>query len=363
MAKKIILFFVFILVALGTFLAGYLFSRRTNVAEPNQQALVGNSLIDRFQAQPEKRAEPVGPFVLSENTADSQAISSDGKKILYYNSETGEVRSSSIYSTDNSTLISKIQSGAAQINWASNQTLIATYKNGSIYYDLGSGFSKKLDSQTENPSLSKSGDKVAYIYFDTNLGSGEIRVSDPRADGYKKIISTLFNGYQLHWINDSLLSLFRPPTQEDPTYWLFTLDTETGNLRRILNLKKDLWIKWSPNGQKLLYAYTDPTTLERNLYLMNLSDLQEIKLTDAADISDCTWSIDNKTLYCADKDSFVTIDASSQNPSAIKLLTKFQGDISSFSNGAVGLLLSSAEDYLIFKTPSDGKLYSLPLSQ
>jgi hypothetical protein len=363
MTKKIILFFVFVLVALGTFLAGYLFSRRANLNNSNQQALVGNSLITRFQIQPEKHVEPTGPFVLSENRADSQTLSSDGKTVLYYNSKSGEIRSSSLYSTENSTLISTIQPGAIQINWALNQTLIAYYKNVSTYYDLASGFSKKISLQNASPTLSKSGDKMAYNYYDSGLNTGEIRISDPKSEGYKKVLTTLFSGYQIRWVSDSLLSLFKPSTKEDPTYLLFTLNTETGNLQRILNLKKDLWIKWSPDGQKLLYAYTDLTTSERNLYLMNLSDLQEIKLTDATAISDCTWSIDNKTLYCANKDSFVTIDTSSENPQLVKLPTKFQGDISSFSNGAIGLLLSSAEDYLVFKTPSDGKLYSLPIGQ
>ena len=167
----------------------------------------------------------------------------------------------------------------------------------------------------------------------------------------------------MQWVNDSLLSLLRPPTDSDPTYWLFTLNTETGNFQRILNLKNDLWIKWSPDGQKLLYSYTDPSTSERDLYLMNMSDLQEIKLIDAENVSDCTWSIDNKTVYCADKDSFVTLDTSSSSPAFVKVITKFKGDISSFSDGAINLLLSSAENYLIFKTPSDNKLYSLPFGQ
>ena len=44
MVKKIILFFIFVLVALGTFLGGYLVSRQPGSAS-SQPALINNSLI------------------------------------------------------------------------------------------------------------------------------------------------------------------------------------------------------------------------------------------------------------------------------------------------------------------------------
>lgn len=344
-----------------TFLAGYLVSRRSGIENPNQRALIDNSLIDRFQKQPAKYAQPTGPFALSEKEVSSQTVTGDGKGMFYYDSKSGQIRSVLFQNSGGYTLILTIPPNAEQISWALNKTLVATYKTGVIYYDLSSGFSKKLDPQTINPVLSRSGDKLAFDYFDTSTGTGEIRITDPKSGGYKKVMPTLFRDYQMRWLGDAKLSLIKTPTQDNPTFWLFVLDTETGRLQRLLDSKTDLWIRWSPNGQKLIYSYADPSTSKKTLYLMNLSDLEEIRLADASEISDCVWSVDNKTIYCANKDSFFTVDTSSSDMILKNINTPFKGNIGSFANGATSLILSSSEGYLIFKSSDSGKLYALPL--
>ena len=363
MAKKVTIFLIFILAALAMFLAGYLISKKSLTGGQNRQALINNSLVSRFEESPEKRVPPAGLFALSRDRATFPVLSADGKEVLHYNSDNGEIRTVSTKNmAGGSTLAAKIQPGARQISWALNKTLVATYSNNSIFYDLNSNSSQKFDSKIKSPALSKAGDKLAYNYFDAETGEGNISISDPSAESFKVIMPTRFENWQIGWINNDVLFLIRRPTAGNPTFSVFTLDTETKSLRNVLDLKNDLEILWSPDGQKILYSYFDETGGQSNLYFMFLSDKEEISFNAAGNASKCVWSIDNKTIYCAGKDSFVTIDTSAVQPAAEDIST-LPGEIQDSAATAANLLLTSSEDYLVFRNTQNGKLYGLSLGR
>jgi len=361
MARKVTIFLVFILAALAMFLAGYLISKKSLTGNPNQQALINNSLVDRFEESPEKRVPPVGLFALSRDRADFSTLSADGKEILYYNSDSGEIRSVSTKNmAGGSTLIAKIQAGARQINWASNKTLVAVYSGNSIFYDLNSSTSKKLDSKIKSPVLSKAGDKLAYNYFDAGTGEGNISIADPLVESFKVLMLTRFENWQIGWVSNNVLSLITRPSPENQISSLFTLDTETKSLHNILDSKNNLEVVWSSNGQKIVYSYSADTVQGSNLYFMDLANQEEVGFNTALNASRCVWSIDNETIYCAGKDSFVTIDTSAAQPAAEDIPT-LPKEILSAAATASNLLLTSSEDYLIFRNTQNGKLYGLSL--
>lgn len=362
MAKKITIFLVFILATLAMFLAGYLISKKSLTGSQNQQALINNSVVSRFQGSPEKRVPPAGLFALSQDRAAFPTLSADGKEILYYNPDSGEIRTVSTKNmAGGSTLVAKIQAGARQISWASNKTLVAMYSNNSsIFYDLNSNSSKKLDSKIKSPVLSRAGDKLAYNYFDAETGEGNINIADPLIESFKVILPTRFENWQIGWVNNDVLFLIRRPTAGNPTSSVFTLDIGTKSLHNILDSKNNLEIVWSPNGQKIIYSYSTDPAQEGGLYFIDLADREEVGLNTALNASKCTWSIDNKTIYCAGKDSFVTIDTSAAQPAAEDIST-LPKEILSSAVTASNLLLTSSEDYLVFRNTQNGKLYGLSL--
>lgn len=363
MAKKITIFIVFTLVALAVFLAGYLISKKSLSGNQNEQALIGESLVSRFEEVPEKRVPPVGLFAISRDRAAFPALLVNGKEIFYYNPDNGEIRSAPTQNmTGGSSLVAKIQPGARQISWASNKTLVAAFSSGSIFYDLNSNTSKKLDGKIKNPILSKKGDKLAYNYFDPETKEGNISIADPLMESFKVILPTRFENWQIGWVSDGVLSLLRPPTVENPTSSLFTLDIESKSLHNILDSKNNLEVVWSPDGKKIVYSYNPDTTQESQLYFMNLANQEEINLDTTLNASKCVWSIDNKTIYCAGKDSFVTIDTSATQPLAKKINT-LSSEAQSSASTATNLLLTGLEDYLIFQNTQNGKLYGLSLNQ
>lgn len=357
MSNKFLHFIVFSLVGFAVFLAGYIFTRNSDIAD--QQALINNSLVERFNQTEEKYVEPTGLFELTSGEASFPTVSVNSKEVWYYSARSGDIRSVSIQNPlAGSTLVAKIQPNAANISWAINKTLVANYATGAIYYDLNSNFSKKYDTKIKNPALSKTGDKLAYTYFNDATGEGDITVADPKLESSKNILPTRFAGWQIRWLGEDKLALVKPPTLENTQVSLFTLDTSEKTLQNILDFKNNLEVAWSSDGQKLLYSYIDPTNGQNGLYFMDLANKNEIPLNLNYTASKCAWSLNGKTAYCAGKDSFVSFDATSSVAVETNTVSSSQNaDIGSATN----LLLTSIENYLIFKNTKDGKLYGLRL--
>ncbi len=356
MSNKFLHFIVFSFIGLAVFLAGYLVSRKSDPAD--QQALINNSLVERFNQTEEKHAAPTGIFTLTSGEASFSYVSISGE-VLYYVPKNGEIRSVSIKNpTAGSTLVAKLQPNANHISWGVNKALVANYPTGSIFYDLTSNFSKKYAANIKNPILSKTGAKIAYAYFNNETEEGNISIADSQLESYKNILATRFANWQIKWLDNDRLALTKPPTLENTQYSLFVLDIETGALQNVLDSKNNLELVWSGNGQKIVYSYVDPSTQEKGLYYMDLNTKKEVPLKPTLDASKCVWSIDNKTVYCADQNSFVSIDTLSPDTPAKEIANP--NGVNPVAN-AIDLTLNSTEDYLIFKNSKDGKLYGLSL--
>ena len=359
MSNKFLHFIVFSLIGLAVFLVGYLFSHKSDITD--QQALINNSLVERFNKTEEKYMEPVGLFELTPGEASFPTLSVNGNEVWYYNTRNGEIRSVIIKNPlAGSTLIAKIQPNATHISWGANKTLTANYSTGAIYYDLGSNFSKKYEIKIKNPILDKTGAKIAYTHFNEAAGEGDISIADPKVESFKNILPTRFAGWQIRWLGNDKLGLIKPPTLENTQISLFVLNTEEKTLQNILNFKNNLKIAWAPGGQKVIYSYIDPTTGQNGLFFMDLVVKKEVPLNLPYDASKCVWSLDNKTVYCAGKDSLVFFDALAIEPTPTQISER-NLDVQAAS--ATNLFLTGTEDYLIFKNTKDGKLYGLSLNQ
>ncbi|MEK7151478.1 MAG: hypothetical protein AAB784_02065 [Patescibacteria group bacterium] len=356
MSTKLLHFIVFSLVGLAVFLTGYLFSRNSD--NFNQQALIDNSLVTRFNKTDEKYVAPTGLFELTSKESSFPKVSTSGE-LWYYIPENGEIRSITIKNpTIGTTLLTKIGPNANYISWADNKTLIAKFPTGAIFYNISSNTSKKYDPLITNPVLNKSGTKIAYSYFNKETGEGNISLADPNLESYKNILPTRFANWQIKWLDDIRLAITKPPTLENATSSIYILDTETGSLKNILEFKNSLEIAWANTGESLIYSYADDSDKETSLFYFDLISKNQQEIFSKALASACTWSINNKIVYCAEPDSFISIDTSITEP----LLKKLTGSVPvEVTKNATNLLLNSTEDYLIFKNSKTGKLYGLQL--
>lgn len=356
-SNKLLKTIVFSLVGLAVFLTGFVLTRKS---VENQQALINNSLVARFDQPEERRAEPTGVFAISRDKANFTTLANGGKEIWYYNADNGEIR---YVPADNlaggTKLVAKIQPGASRIGWGQNKTLVAQYTTGAIFFDLNANYSKNYGSLIKSPSLNKAGDKVVYNYFNAESKEGNVSVADPRIEHFKNVLPTRFESWQTGWLDNDTLALTKPPTLDNLAASLFVLSVDSGGLQTILDSRKNLETAWSPSGGRVLYSHYDISTEENGLFVMNLSDKQETSLGQIWDASKCVWSIDNKTVYCATKSGFYSLDTTSSKPAPQKVGSGTATDLAAAAANASGLVLTSAEDYLIFKNLKDGKLYGM----
>lgn len=357
---KLLIFLVVVLAALALFLAGYSISRRTLTADLSQP-LTANSLVNRFDKTTEKKSQPIGTFVISKGAADFPVLVSGGKEVLYYNPDSGEIRSVQVSDlAGGSTVVAKIQSHASRIIWSANKTLVAFYDTGATYYDLNNNYSKRLGGNIKNPALAKAGNKIAYNYFDGRAGSGSVSVADPQSTVFKNILATRFPDWQIGWLDSSRLWLIRPASEEFSTSLLFSLDIDSGRFEKILEASGHLEVLWSAGGQKFVYSYADPSTQATGLYMLDPETRDEALLAQDIHANQCAWSIDSKTIYCVSGQSLVTIDTSGPYPKAQPVL--IHGDSTPLEH-ATNLTLTSTEDYLLFLDSAAHQLYALRLSQ
>ena len=353
MVRKLTIFLVFILIGMATFLVGYLFTQNS---PSEQQALIDNSLVERFNETVEKYVEPTGIFELTSGTASFPTVLSNGD-VWYYTPANGEVRSVSVKNPNiGSSLIARIQPNASHISWGTDKTLVANYPTGAIYYDFNSNLSKKYGTSIKNPVLFKSNDKIAYNNFDEAAGEGNITIGDPKQETLKNILPTRFAAWRIFWLNEENLALIKPPTLESTQISLFILNIKEAALQNILNQKDNLQIAWSPDGQKFIYSYNDPYSEKGGLYLTDLSIKKETPLGLDFIASKCAWGLDNKTVYCVGTNSVSYFDATNTAPEPAMIPNS-----QNINATASDLLLTNTGDYLIFKNSKDGKLYGLRL--
>ncbi len=359
MLKKILILILFMMMGVAIFLAGFLFSRKGGNTNNVQQALLDNSLVSRFSKSDEKHAEPNGIFNLTSSEGSFPFLSSDGKEIMYYLPRNGEIRSISVNNPlSGSNLIAKIQPGAGFISWSNNKKIIARYPTNNIFYDLDSGFNKKYDPKIKNPVISPTGERIAYNYFNETTKEGELSISDPNLENYQNVLPTRFQDWQITWVDSANLGLIKPPSLDNTNYSFFVLNTKTSSLEEIINSKNDLGIAFSKDGKKMFYSYSDPFTKENSTFSMDLATKEETSLKISLNASKCIWSIDNKNIYCADKDSFISFDTSSGSGTTTIKNSKIES-----ADSITNLVLTDTEKYLIFKNLSDGKLYALRIGQ
>ena len=137
-------------------------------------------------------------------------------------------------------------------------------------------------------------------------------------------------------------------------------------------------IKWSPQGDKILYSKTGSNGKGIGLYLSPKNGSTETNLGLYTLIEKCAWSLDNRTIFCAIpknisqdnvfpddfyKGSFVSDDdfwkINLESNEKTVLLEEWEKGYATYD--ATDLFLSPLENYLFFVNKRDGLLYSIEL--
>lgn len=316
-------------------------------------------------------------FKLSDVAAISPAIS--GNKVLYYSKLNGNVFETDFEgkSTDSVTNIA-IPDIVTTI-WSSDKSQAVNIyqedgKVKKVLFDFPTKKATQLDSRIKFITFSPSQNKIAYQFVDESLGTNKIAIADSNGLNYKSIFNVRMDVLKIYWPQEDKIAFATAPSGiVQGSAFIKTVSDQSAGLTKIVSDTFGLTLKYSPDGNMLLYSQTDQYGHSPVLYLVkNGGTAENLNLSSLSD--KCVFSIKNN-IYCAIpriisgslilpddfykntenfSDIFFKIDTAGNRSSIILDPQDLKYDFN-----AKDLVVSPNEDYLIFTNKKDGLLYSI----
>ncbi|MDO8495558.1 MAG: hypothetical protein Q7S32_03505 [bacterium] len=356
-SKVVLVCLIVILAGLVLFLGGYLLTDKN----PGQKANIAN--LSGFDSEEEgSQSDPASRlYRLSTTKATSPALSEDGKRVLFFEAASGKVLDSDFEGKDSTVVSGKLLTGFSTAEWSRSgyETLIALRSKNNLgysYFNLKTGQISKLNPKITNPVWSPSGQKIAYLFFDSAAGEGQISVSNPDGSVYKNVLPARLDQIAVLWPKDNLLA-FHNRTGEERT--LFSLSADGEQLEKLLGPLANLKVLWSPDASKIWISYT--VDQQKKASLVDVKNRTETAFDLITSADKCVWSANSVQVYCGGK------TAEDQSEGLFNVDTKTSKVHHLFSpSGAEDIdianpFLAPAENYIIFINAYDQYLYSISL--
>src|SRR3989338_1257056 len=318
------------------------------------------SILDGFTDNDKSRIKSAesGRILLSQRKAIS-ATDSPEKGVLFYEKETGKVFQVDIANKTESVVSSKVLENFLSTVWAPNKRDVISLfysPNGNrlSYYDYDAKKAWAYDQSIKSAVFSPDGNSVAYFKTGSEEDGGlnKIFIAQPNGSYTKKILDTRLTDIEMFWPLDSQLS-FKTKSS------VFMLSKD-GALSKFFDAYSEtLNVMWSQSGKKVLLSYINPNNGITELWFKNTDFGGEGLLTTGISASDCAWSIDEVNIFCAANKFPGSLETE------IRLISTDNGSVKTMGVSAVGsknLFLSSLEDFLVFTSPLDERLYALKIS-
>lgn len=322
--RGFLLFLIFSL-ALTAFLAGYIM---LGYETDNKTQSGAGTILDKFDDPELKNAKQEtsqnSPFLLSDRSVVSVTNSLGGAEVMYFEKNTGKLFEADLVTRAEQTLSNTLLPNFMSAIWSPNkkEVISAFYHPGGIrhrYHSYETNKTVDLDLNIKSVAFSPDGKLIAYYYYNSlNLNEpGRIGISEPDGTYFKKLIDTRIRDLKISWPSQEYI-VFKTPSSD-----IFLLD-----------LRGDL--------KKLSEAEAESN--------------QEISLELTTPDSKCVRSIDSVHTFCA----------LPKSPSADEIYQINSTDgsrrlITELPMLAKNLLLSNLEDYLLFTSVGNEKLYALKI--
>lgn len=350
MERKIIIISIGMLSGLLVFLIGSVITGRLDLNEASESQ---SATITRFTQPKETRVPTHSLEKLPGHDIHYPVITPSGN-ILYYEPATGYIH-----------LIEHIGNGfrdstqqrlapfLTRLTWSKDRTtVIGSRGNNLVLYNLADNTSRNLDPSLVSAIFSPFDDTVTYLKFNTETKIGEIGISNDNLSTLKRLFLIGDKSWDLSWLNTThLLLTFNTST-------LFTLNTETKALERIINDRNNIQSLGS-GTDTLLFSSRDRDT--QRLAAFNTTTSSENSLPIETTASRCAWSVDRDTVYCSQTGN----NGASDQLSVINTKTQTTKKLAIPSTQKIqieNLLLSVDEKYLFIKNSLDGAIYRLPIN-
>ena len=363
----------------------YNFLIKKNPGKEGQQGQFPQGQEGEINPPGQKEENAPGPEIktkgLSAEKVLAPTLSADKTKVIYYSQINGNVWQSSFNGSNLTKISETILNNLAKIIWLPDKTkVVSVYQSpdehiSKYIYDYKTGKARLLDSHVQEINWSSRGDKIVYQYTNELNDENNINISNPDGTGLQNVFKTRMTNLNLDWTAAGISFYEKPSGLAQGTFFL--LNPLTKGLTKVISNIYGLSVKWSPQGDKILFSKT--TNQGKNIGLSSIlkNGSKETALDIQTPVEKCTWSQDNRTIFCAipknineaetmpddfykgtfiSDDGFWKINLDTAEKTPLLEPQEIEG-----TYDAVDLFLSPLEDYLFFVNKKDGLLYSIEL--
>ena len=356
MNQKLLITLTAISLSFTAFLSGYLISQKDFNGYSNSNS--SGNILDKFSDQvPPNSSEALlrGKELsgLSKREALSPAISKEKNSVIYHEKDTGKVFEITLNDMHEKSVSDTSLPNLIKTIWApSRKEVVSLFYSpkGNRYKYFNYKTKASVDLGTSIKSLTFSPDDSQIAYLGNKNGSMGIFISQPDGSSFKKLMPSRLENAEVYWPQADLL-YFKIDVMDGSE--LYSL-SKTGEIKKTLDHRDGLEIKWSKDGSKMLFS--QKTDLGIGLFYKDMSSESIISLDVATNASKCDWGIDGETVVCgvprssASGDEIYEIDLDGTK----KLLSSPTSKINTAE-----LFLSSLDDYVVILNSLDNKLYVL----
>ena len=360
MSQKFLITLTVVSISLTAFLSGYLISRTDFHRNPSSDS-TGN-ILDKFSDTFGSAALSISSpsllnngnlRLLSPRGAISPAISQGKDSVIYYEKDTGKVFEVTLGGLSEKSISDTPLANLIKTIWAPSKKEVVSlfyYPRGSHYKYFSYKTKISADLGTNIKSLSFSPDGSQIAYFGRKEDSQGIFISQPDGSSFKNILPSRLESAEVYWPSDDFLAFKTEVMNGSEIYSL----SEDGEIKKILDSRDGLEVKWSKDGSKLLFSQKLESGI--GLFHKDIASGTETPLNTSTSASKCDWGIDGKTVVCgvprssASGEDFYEISLDG----AKKLLSSPTSKINTSE-----LFLSGLDDYIVILNSLDNKLYVL----
>lgn len=309
-------------------------------------------------------------------------LSADKTRVIYYSQYNGNVWQSAFDGSSLTRVSSAVLENLKKIIWSPDKTkIISIYQDenenvSKYFYDYNTGKATFLNPYIQEIIWSPTSDKIAYQYTNEITNENNISIAKPDGTDWQNIFQIRIKNVNLNWTGSDIAFYEKASGLTESS--LFLLNPLSKALTKVFSNISGLSVKWSPQGDKILYSKTSSNGKSIGLFVALRNGSNETSLNLSGFAEKCVWSQDNRTIFCAvpknineantlpddfymgsfmSDDEFWKINLETGEKSILLDLWEKGGGIFD----AVDLFLSPLEDYLFFVSKLDGLLYSIEL--
>jgi hypothetical protein len=381
--KKLFIISSILLVAVLIFLGVYnvAFKKNASLSSIKSQSLPTNNSADPAGKKGDVQVK-TKIYAVSERAVLGPFVNAKKEKIIYYSANDGTVWESKLDGSSIEKVEAKTIDGLKNVSWSPdgiNTLAEISNSGGHAYfgYNHASSVGKKLQSGIDLAVWNNEGSGIIYKYFDSTTKKRSLNVANPDGSNWKQLADIPYQKISIAPVpQTSLVSFWELPAARAQSS-LQTVGSLGGEIKTVLSGKYGADYAWAKDGKKAAVSFlAQPGKSIMNLGVVTLDgDYQDLGIPTLA--SKTAWSKDGKTIYYAlagsvpdgavmpddydskkftSSDTFWKVDIETGQKDRIVETSEIKEDYD-----ASQLMLTPAEDALLFVNRKDGKLYRISL--